>query len=192
MPLGCTKLNKMAKPDRYISNSKHDRNCQFAPNLIIFEPIVSAYRTFLKNKHFGLPRSLCFAFSLSVASLPLAFIIDQPLSHLMPLKANPAWLLGRFAPLDFALWAPIFSHFIPQALRSHFQSLRSLRLSASHSHSQSLFSLRLSASHSHSRLLCSLRLCTSLSHSRLLHSLRLCGLHWHFAPSGFMHRSCMP
>ena len=32
--------NKMAKPDRYISNSKHDRNCQLEPNLSLLEPFV--------------------------------------------------------------------------------------------------------------------------------------------------------
>ena len=52
-------LNKMAKPDRYISNSKHDKNCQiapmcallssfmiFAPSLIIFNLQYQLYMTF--------------------------------------------------------------------------------------------------------------------------------------------------
>ena len=33
--------NKMAKPDRYISNSKYDRNCQLEPNLSHLESFVS-------------------------------------------------------------------------------------------------------------------------------------------------------
>ena len=34
------KYNKMAKPDRYISNSKHDRNCQLEKNFSLIESFV--------------------------------------------------------------------------------------------------------------------------------------------------------
>ena len=105
------KVNKMAKPDRYISNSKHDRNYQLEPNLSLLEPFVwhlrqissflnhsfKLYMTF-SDKHFRLTPALCFALAFLVALLPRSSRFT-----LKFLVASLLWL-----PLSFVCFTSTF------------------------------------------------------------------------------------